>query len=149
MGGSRGVRGWVVCGVLCGLLLGGCGSADQKLTDAAAQSAREAASEVTTTRLVVEQLQARRLWRRTAVVMVTDAEKSVAKAVSSFDGQQPSTDESERMYEQVGEALDNAQTAVTATRIALGNDDLEAASQEVDVLRRSADELERIGELAK
>ncbi|TCC44900.1 hypothetical protein E0H75_30705 [Kribbella capetownensis] len=139
---------WVVFGLLCALLLGGCGNADQQLTDAAAQSARQAESEVNTTRLVVEQLQVRHLWRRTAVVMVTDAEKSVAKAVSSFDGQQPSTNESRRMYEQVGEALDNAQKAVTATRIALGNDDLAAALRQFDVLRRSADELDRIGEQA-
>jgi len=143
------MRGWAVSGLLCVLVLGGCGNADQKLTDAAAQSAREAEAEVNTTRLVVEQLQVRHLWRRTAVVMVTDAEKSVAKAVSSFDGQQPSTDESRRMYEQVGEALDNAQKAVTATRIALGNDDVAAAVRQLGVLRRSAAELDRIGELAK
>ncbi|TCC57741.1 hypothetical protein E0H73_30770 [Kribbella pittospori] len=143
------MRGWAACGLLSGLLLSGCGNADQKLTDAAAQSAREAESEVNTTRLVVEQLQARHLWQRTAEVMVADAEKSVAKAVSSFDGQQPTTVESRRMYEQVGEALDNAQKAVTATRIALDNDDLPAAFRQVDVLGRSADELDRIGELAK
>lgn len=143
------VRRWVttVCCLL--LVLAGCGDPDQKLRDAAAQTAREAASEVNTTRLVVEQLQLRRLWRQPADVMVADAEKGLDQAAGSFANQQPSTDESRRLYEQVGDALDNAEKAVTATRIALGNDDLTAASKQLDALRRSGAELDKIGELAQ
>jgi hypothetical protein len=131
------------------LVLTGCGDPDQKLRDAAAQAAREAESEVNTTRLVVEQLQLHRLWRQPANQMVADAETAIDKAATSFATQQPSTDRSRRLYEQVGEALDNAEKAVTATRIALGNDDLTAAVRQVDVLRRSGEDLDRIGELAK
>ena len=131
------------------LVLAGCGDPDQKLRAAAAQSAREAASEVEMTRLVVEQLQERRLWQQPADQMVADAEKSLEKAVSSFSSQQPSTAQSRRLYEQVGTALDDAQKAVTATRIALREQDLAAATRELAVLRKSSEELKRIGELAK
>lgn len=131
------------------LVLAGCGDPDQKLRDAAAQSARAAASEVEMTRLVVEQLQARRLWQQPADQMVADAEKSLEKAASSFSSQQPSTAQSRRLYEQVGTALDDAQKAVTATRIALRGQDLAAATRELAVLRKSSEELKQIGELAK
>jgi hypothetical protein len=130
-------------------LVAGCGSPDQKLTDAAAQAAREAQSEVSMTQVIVEQLQAHRIWHPTADRMVGDSEQAMDKAVSGFAGQQPSTDESRRLYEQVGAALDTAQQAVTATRIALGNDDLAAAVRQLDVLRRSADALRKIGELSQ
>jgi hypothetical protein len=131
------------------VVLTGCGDPDQKLRDAAAQAAREAASEVNTTRLVVEQLQAQRLWSQPADVMVGDAETGIEAAVSSFAAQQPSTDQSLRLYKQVGDALDDAQKAVTATRIALGDDNLAAAERQLDVLRRSGEELARIGELSQ
>ena len=143
------MRRWVTAACCLLLVLTGCGNPDQKVRDAAAQAAREAASEVNTTRLVVEQLQLRRLWRQPADQMVADAEKAIGQAVSSFSTQQPSTAESRRLYVQVGEALDNAEKAVTATRIALGNDDLTAALRQIDVLRRSGEELGRIGVVAK
>ncbi|WP_344158835.1 hypothetical protein [Kribbella yunnanensis] len=140
---------WVAAGCCLAVLLAGCGDPDQKLRDAAAQSAREAASEVEMTRLVVEQLQTHRLWQQTARQMVADAEKALETAASSFTAQQPSTAESRRLYEQVGDVLDDAQKAVTATRIALGEQDLAAAVRELAVLRESGEELDRIGELAK
>ena len=143
------MRRWATTVCCLVLLLAGCGDPDQKLRDAAAQSAREAASEVEMTRLVVEQLQARHLWQQPADQMVMDAEKSLEKAVSSFTAQQPSTTQSRRLYEQVGKALDDAQKAVTATRIALREQDLAAATRELAVLRKSGEELNRIGELAK
>jgi len=130
-------------------MLAGCGNPDQKLREAAAQSARAAASEVAMTQLVVEQLQAHKLWPQPADQMVGDAEKSLEKAVSSFTAQQPATDSSRRLYDEVGTALDDAQKAVTATRIALGQDDLAAAGRQLAVLRKSGERLERIGELAK
>jgi hypothetical protein len=143
------VRRLVVACLLVPLLLGGCGNPDQKLVDAAAQAGREAESGVNTARLAIEQLEAGRLWRQPAAQLVDDAEKDVEKAGSSFSSQQPSTDASRRTYEQVNEALDNAAKAVTAVRIALGNDDLPTAVRQVDVLRRSGAELQRIGELTK
>jgi hypothetical protein len=130
-------------------LLAGCGNPDQKLREAAAQSGRAAASEVNTTRLAVEQLRAHRLWSQPAGRMVADAEKGLNTAASSFASQQPSTDVSARLYEQVTKTLTDAQTVVTAIRIALGNDDLAAAEQQLDALRRSGSDLEKIGELAQ
>jgi hypothetical protein len=139
----------VAIALLALVILSGCGNPDQKLRSAAAQSAREAASEVSTARLVVEQLRAHQLWAQPAGQMVKDAEIGVEKAASSFSSQQPSTATSTRLYEQVTKTLDDAQTAVTAVRIALGNDDLAAAEQQLAALRRSAADLDRIGELAK
>jgi hypothetical protein len=131
------------------VVLSGCGDPDQKLRAAAAQAARETASEVNTARLAVEQLQAGRLWQQPAQQLVSDAEKAVGKAATSFSSQQPSTDASRRTYEQVTDVLDAAQTAVTAIRIALGNDDLAAAVRQADELGKTGAELDRIGELAK
>jgi hypothetical protein len=143
------MRRWRICGLLLVVLLAGCQDPDQQVRAAAAQSAREAASDVSTARLAVEQLQAHRVWSRSAEQLVADAEKGVDQAVDSFAAQQPSTDESRRIYEQVGQALDDAQQAVTATRIALGNGDSAAAVREIGVLRAAAAELGRIGESAK
>lgn len=137
---------WMVGGLVLVSLLAGCSSPDQKLQDAAAQAAREARSEVATVRLTVEQLQAHRLWSQPAEQLVADAEKGLGKTASAFSAQQPTTDESRRIYAQTTKALDDAQTAVTATRIALGNGDLAAASREIAVLQKSATAL---GELAR
>jgi outer membrane murein-binding lipoprotein Lpp len=135
--------------VLATVLLAGCGDSDQKLRDNAAQTARTAASEVNTTRLVVEQLRAQRLWMQPARRMVDDAEKSLGKTADSFSTQQPSTEQSARLYEQVNSALDDAVSAVTAVRIALGNDDLAAAERQLTALRLSGRDLDQVGELAK
>ena len=142
---SMSMRLWTVCGLVLVVLLGACGDPDRQLHDAAAQSAREAASNVGTAELAVEQLQAHRVWARAAGQLVGDAEKGIEQAVGSFAAQQPSTDESRRVYAAVMTALDDAQRAVTATRIALGNDDLAAASRELGVLRQTGLELRRIG----
>jgi hypothetical protein len=135
--------------VLAAVLLTGCGDPDQKLRDNAAQTARTAASEVNTTRLVVEQLRARRLWAQPARRMVDDSEKSLGKTADSFSTQQPSTEQSARLYEQVNSTLDDAVSAVTAVRIALENDDLAAAERQLPALRLSGKDLDQIGELAK
>ncbi|HWD80501.1 MAG TPA: hypothetical protein VG497_16510 [Kribbella sp.] len=131
------------------LILTGCSSPEQKLRSAAAQSARQAASEVSTARLAVEQLRTHHLWTRAAGQIVKDAETGVESASSSFSSQQPSTATSTQLYEQVTKTLDDAQTAVTAVRIALGNDNLTAAEQQLPALTKSAADLARIGELAK
>jgi hypothetical protein len=136
-------------GVLAAVLLAGCGDPDQKLRDNAAQTARTAASEVNTTRLVVEQLRAHRLWPQPARQMVDDAEKSLGKTADSFSTQQPSTEQSARLYEQVNSTLDDAVSAVTAVRIALGNNDLAAAERQLPALRLSGKDLDQVGELAK
>lgn len=140
---------WLAVGVLAAVILTGCGDPDQKLRDNAAQTARTAASEVNTTRLVVEQLQAHRLWVQPARRMVDDAEKNLGKTADTFSTQQPSTEQSARLYEQVNSTLDDAVAAVTAVRIALGNDDLAAAERQLPALRLSAEDLDRVGELAK
>ncbi|MGW6278614.1 hypothetical protein [Kribbella sp. NPDC055071] len=140
------MRRWSAGGLLLVLVLAGCASPDQKIRDAAAQSAREAVSEVNTTRLVVEQLRSHQLWSQPAGRMVVDAEKGLGTAVTSFESQQPQTEGSARLYEQVVKALDDAQTTVTAVRIALGNDDLTAAGEQLDALKRAADAL---GELSR
>ena len=131
------------------LILTGCSSPEQTLRSAAAQSARQAASEVSTARLAVEQLRTQHLWMRAAGQIVKDAEKGVASASSSFSSQQPSTAASTQLYEQVTKTLDDAQTTVTAVRIALGNDNLTAAEKQLPALSKSAADLARIGELAK
>lgn len=136
-------------GVLAAVLLAGCGDPDQKLRDNAAQTARTAASDVNTTRLVVEQLQAHRLWMQPARRMVDDAEKSLGTTADSFSTQQPSTEQSARLYEQVNSTLDDAVAAVTAVRIALGNSDLAAAERQLTALRLSGKDLDQVGELAK
>ncbi|WP_371403290.1 hypothetical protein OHA10_36070 [Kribbella sp. NBC_00662] len=135
--------------MLTAVILAGCGDPDQKLRDNAAQTARTAASEVNTTRLVVEQLQAHRLWPQPARRMVDDAEKNLGKTADTFSTQQPSTEQSARLYEQVSSTLDDAVAAVTAVRIALGNDDLAAAERQLPALRLSGRDLDRVGELAK
>lgn len=136
-------------GVLAAVLLAGCGDPDQKLRDNAAQTARTAASDVNTTRLVVEQLQAHRLWMQPARRMVDDAEKSLGTTADSFSTQQPSTEQSARLYEQVNSTLDDAVAAVTAVRIALGNSDLAAAERQLAALQLSGEDLDQVGELAK
>ncbi|GAA0582472.1 hypothetical protein HPO96_08620 [Kribbella sandramycini] len=129
------------------LLAAGCASPEQKLRDAAAQAGREAASEVGTARLAVEQLQAGQLWAQPAGQVVGDAEKGVEQAASSFAAQQPTSDEAQRLYDQVTKALDDATQAVTSVRIALGNGDLDRAGRQLAGLRVAADQLRRIGEL--
>ncbi|WUJ70897.1 hypothetical protein OG809_38100 [Kribbella soli] len=136
-------------GVLAAVLLAGCGDPDQKLRDNAAQTARTAASDVNTTRLVVEQLQVHRLWIQPARRMVDDAEKSLGTTADSFSTQQPSTEQSARLYEQVNSTLDDALAAVTAVRIALGNSDLAAAERQLAALQLSGKDLDQVGELAK
>jgi hypothetical protein len=140
---------WMAVGVLAAVLLAGCGDPDQKLRDNAAQTARTAASEVNTTRLVVEQLQAHRLWPQSARRMVDDAEKNLGKTADSFSTQQPSTEQSARLYEQVNSTLDDAVSAVTAVRIALANNDLAAAERQLPALRLSGKNLDQVGEPAK
>jgi outer membrane murein-binding lipoprotein Lpp len=140
---------WIAVGVLAAVVLAGCGDPDQKLRDNAAQTARTAASEVNTTRLVVEQLRAHRLWAQSARRMVDDAEKNLGKTADSFSTQQPSTEQSSRLYEQVNSTLDDAVSAVTAVRIALGNNDLAAAERQLPALRLSGKDLDQVGELAK
>ena len=140
---------WIAVGVLTAVFVAGCGDPDQKLRENAAQTARTAASEVNTTRLVVEQLRAHRLWAQPARRMVDDADKNLGKTADSFSGQQPSTEQSARLYEQVNSTLDDAVSAVTAVRIALGNNDLAAAEQQLTALRKSGMDLDQVGELAK
>ncbi|HEY3556994.1 MAG TPA: hypothetical protein VGL05_06015 [Kribbella sp.] len=129
--------------------LNGCAGPDDRIRQSAAQSAEEAVSEVNTTRLTIEQLRAHKLWPQPAGAMVGDAEKGLEQAASSFSAQQPSTPESRRVYEQTTKALDDAQSAVTAVRIALGNDNLAAAERQLVALRTSSTDLGKIAELAK
>ena len=143
------VRRWIAGGLVLVAMLTGCGSPDQKVRDAAAQSAREALSEVNTTRLTIEQLRSHRLWSQPAGQIVADAEKGLGTAASSFESQQPQTEVSARLYAQVVKALGDAQTTVTAVRIALGDGNLAAAGEQLDALRRAADDLSAIGAPAK
>ena len=129
--------------------LNGCSSPDDRIRQSAAQAAEDAVSEVNTTRLTIEQFRAHKLWPQPAGEMVGDAEKGLEQAVSSFSAQQPASPDSRRLYEQTTKVLDDAQSAVRAVRIALGNDDLAAAEEQLAALRSSTADLGRITELAK
>ncbi|TWD81710.1 hypothetical protein FB561_2832 [Kribbella amoyensis] len=130
--------------LLAAVLLAGCAGPDQQLQDAAEQAAANGASEVGTTSLAVRQLLDHNLWQQPAGQLVEDAEKAIGKVVTGFDAEQPASAESRRTYDEVSRALDDAAAAVTATRIALGNDDLATAARQLGVLDRSAARLREL-----
>jgi ABC-type sugar transport system substrate-binding protein len=131
------------------ITLSGCSGPDQKIRETGAQAARDAASEVSTFRLAVQQLLEHNLWSQPANQLVKDAEKALGRVATSFDSQQPETEESRQVFNEITQAIDDAETAVTTTRIALGNDDLTAAARQVAVLEQAAKKLGELGELAK
>lgn len=131
---------WVV-GLLLLVALTACTSPEQKLEDAGAQAAREAASEVGTTRLAVQQLLDGKLWPQPTDRLVASSEKALDGIVAGFASQQPESDQSRTTYDTFTQALDEAATAVTETRIALKNGDRAAAAQQVGVLEKTAQQL--------
>ena len=131
-------------------VLTGCGAdSEQTMLTEGARAAREAVSEVNTVRLVGNQLLDGKLWAPAADRMVTDAEEALEKVVSGFDARQPGSEESRRMYDEFGEALDAAAAAVQDTRIALANDDLATVRQQLGVLEQVGRQLDRLGESAQ
>ncbi|GAA1525084.1 hypothetical protein [Kribbella lupini] len=131
---------WVL-GVLLLVSLSACAGPEQKLQDAGAQAAREAAAEVGTARVAVQQLLEGNVWAQPANQLVADSEKALDGIVSGFDSQQPETDEAQRLYDEYSKALDDAAKAVTTVRIALTNNDTSAAARQVGVLEKSAQQL--------
>ncbi|MEV6285698.1 hypothetical protein [Kribbella sp. NPDC051770] len=131
---------WVL-GVLLLVCLTACAGPEQQIQDAGAQAAREAAAEVGTARLAVQQLGDGKLWAQPAGQLVKDSEKALDGIVSGFDSQQPETDEARKLYDRISQLLDDAAQAVTDTRIALGNGDEAAAAQQVAALEKSAQQL--------
>jgi hypothetical protein len=134
----------VAVAVLLAAIVAGCSSPEQQLRESAEQAVREASSEVGTTRLAVQQLLDHKLWRQPAEQLVRDAEKSLSAAASGFAAEQPETEESRRTYDEVTVALDEAESSVTATRIALANGDLAAAARQLPVLDQVADRLQEV-----
>jgi hypothetical protein len=130
-----------VLGVLLLLSLTACAGSEQKVQDAGAQAAREAASEVGTARVAVQQLLDGKVWAQPANQLVADSEKALDGIVSGFDGQQPTNDQAQKLYDEYSQALDDAAKAVTTVRIALGNNDQAAAAQQVGVLEKTAQKL--------
>jgi hypothetical protein len=128
-------------GLLLFVTLVACAGPEQKIQDAGAQAAREAAAEVGTARLAVQQLNDGKLWAQPAGQLVKDSEKALDGIVSGFDSQQPQTDEARKTYDRISQLLDDAVQAVTDTRIALGNNDEAAAARQVGVLEKSARQL--------
>jgi hypothetical protein len=134
----------VAVAVLLAAIAAGCSSPEQQLADAAEQAVREATSEVGTTQLAVRQLLDHKLWRQPAQQMVTDAETSLSTVASGFAAEQPETEASQRTYDEVTRALDEAESAVTATRIALANGDLTTAARQLPVLDEVAGRLQEV-----
>ena len=131
---------WVL-GVLLLVSLTACAGPDQKLQDAGSQAAREAAAEVGTARVAVQQLLDGKLWAQPANQLVADSEKALDGIVSGFDSQQPETEQSQKLYDEYSKTLDDAAKAVTTVRIALKNNDKTAAARQVGVLEKSAQQL--------
>jgi hypothetical protein len=131
------------------VLLTGCGNPDQQLLSDGARAARDAASEVATARITAQTLLARKVWSRAADQVVTDAETALGKVATTFDEQQPETARSRRSYDTISDALSQAESAVTATRIAIRAGDETALARQVPVLDRTAEHLRELGELAR
>ncbi|MGC4943612.1 hypothetical protein [Kribbella sp. DT2] len=131
---------WVL-GVLLLISLSACAAPDQKLQDAGTQAAREAAAEVGTARVAVQQLLEGKVWAQPANQLVADSEKALDGIVSGFDSQQPSSQDAQKLYDEYSQALDDAAKAVTTLRIALKNNDKAAAAQQVGGLEKSAQKL--------
>jgi hypothetical protein len=136
---------WVLS-VLLLVSLTACAGPEQKLQEAGAQAAREAASEVGTARVAVQQLLDGKVWAQPANQLVADSEKALDGIVSGFDSQQPESDQGQKTYDEYSQALDDAAKAVTTVRIALGNNDQAAAARQVGVLETTA---KRLTELAR
>jgi hypothetical protein len=127
----------VAVAVVLATIVAGCSSPEQQLRDSAEQAVREAVSEVGTTQLAVRQLLDHKLWKQ-------PAEKSLSTVSSGFAAEQPKTEESRRTYDEVARALDDAESAVTATRIVLANGDLTAAARQLPALDQVADRLHEV-----
>jgi hypothetical protein len=134
----------VAAALLLAAIVAGCSSPEQQLRASAEQAAREAASEVGTTQLAVRQLLDHRLWKQPAEQMVKDAETSLSTVTTGFAAEQPEPGESRRMYDEVTRTLDDAQNAVTATRIALANDNLTAVARQLPLLDQVAGRLQEV-----
>lgn len=131
---------WVL-GVLLLVSLTACAGPEQKLQDAGAQAAPEAAAEVGTARVALQQLLDGKVWAQPANQLVADSEKALDGIVSGFDSQQPTTEQAQKLYDEYSKALDDAAKVVTTLRIALKNDDKAAAAQQIGVLEKTAEQL--------
>ncbi|WP_433166929.1 hypothetical protein [Kribbella sp. CA-247076] len=131
-------------------MLTGCGAdSERQLLTEGARAAREARSEVNTVRLISNQFLDGNLWAPAANRMVTDADEALDQVVSGFEARQPGDATARRRYDEFGEALDAAASAVRDTRIALANGDLTTVRQQVGVLEQAGRELDRLGESAR
>jgi Flp pilus assembly protein TadD len=131
-------------------VLSGCGAdSEQKMLTEGARSAREAASEVNTVRLISQQLLDHKLWAPSATSMVKDSEQTLDKVVSSFATRQPGSDTVRQTYDRFSDALDAASDAVVETRIALVNGNLAKVQQQVGELQKVGEQLDELGESAK
>jgi hypothetical protein len=141
----------VIAGLAClATALTGCGGdSQQKMLTEGARTAREAASEVNTVRLISQQLLDHRLWSPSATRMVKDSEETLGKVATSFTSRQPATSPSRQTYDEFSDALDAAESAVEDTRIAMANGDLTKVREQVGTLDKLSDQLRKLGESAK
>ncbi len=143
------MRSFLVCVAAAAVLLGGCAGPDQAMTEAGARAARDAASEVGTARVAVQAVAEGNLWSRAADRVVSDAETALGAVATAFGQQQPSTVRSRQTYDEITEALDDAEQAVVSARIAVRNDDRAALPKWLAELDRTAERLRSLGELAR
>ena len=130
--------------------LAGCGGdSQQKMLTEGAKTARDAASEVTTVRLISQQLLDHRLWSPSATRMVKDSEETLGKVATSFTSRQPATGPARETYDEFSDALDAAETGVEDARIAMVNGDLTKLREQVGTLDKLSDQLRKLGESAK
>ncbi len=130
--------------------LTGCGGdSQQKMLTEGARTARDAASEVATVRLISQQLLDHRLWSPSATRMVKDSEETLGKVATGFTSRQPATGPARQTYDEFSDALDAAETAVEDTRIAMVNGDLTKVREQVGTLDKLSDQLRKLGESAR
>jgi hypothetical protein len=145
----RRIIGWFGIGCLVIAITAGCGDPDQQLRSEGARAAREAASAAGTAELAGQSFLDHKLWSQPATQLVSEAEKAMGQASSSFDQQQPRTRASRKTYDQISKTLDDAAGNVTDLRIALTNGDEGGVAELVKELAGTTEGLRRLGETEK
>lgn len=133
--------------VLGAVLLGGCGGPGDLTAyrEAASSSVESTASAAGTVQLAVDHWLRGDLPRRSAEVLVRDAESGVVGADDDFRAVDPPDASSDRVRSEVTPVLGDCRDVVAGLRIALGRDDTRAAREALAQLDAVLDELESVG----